>query len=222
MAIQLRLLTTVAVFVCLIVPNSSASILNGDFQNGLLSPWQIQEDFAGESTSVLAKCEEISPNQFVGTLTTGYNTRGIYVVSLLQQNLTIPGDALELVFDYQLIDRGADTSNGNSSFVDQLSVSLLSDKGDVDPILSADKKGETLASKVIEKVALGNGYFRVKTDVAALAGSMNTSIIFDLYDEDDGRLTMAHIDNVAFIIPEPVSIATFIVGSVLLCRKRGN
>jgi len=79
-----------------------------------------------------------------------------------------------------------------------------------------------LASKVIEKISLGNGFFRVRTDITALAGSSNTSIIFDLYDEDDGRLTMANMDNVAFIIPEPVSIVSFMVGSVLLFRKRGS
>lgn len=215
-----RVIGIVIVSVFSTVSPSFASIQNGDFQTGVLDHWVIQEDYIGKSTSELVKCDEIEISQFAGSLVTGYNQYGIYVVSLIQENLVIPHNALEVVFDYKLTDLGNDISSGQSAFNDQLSVSLLSSKGDIGPILAVDKQGSTLTSEVIGITALDNGFFRVHTDIRTLASAANTSIIFDLYDEDDGRLTRVNIDNVAFIVPEPTSLISLLLGGIALARRK--
>ena len=220
MSIRLRFVPTVIVSIIWVVSSSFASIQNGNFQTGSLDYWQIQEDYSEKSASELVKCAEIEISEFAGSLVTGYNQYDIYVVSLVQEDLVIPENALTMVFDYQLIDLGVDMTSGQSPFDDQLSVSLLSSHGDIDPILSVDKQGSTLAPEILGITVLENGFFRVQTDISTLAGSTDTSIIFDLYDEDDGHLTQAYIDNIAFIVPEPASIVSLLIGGLVLAGRK--
>ena len=209
------------VFVCALAFGSSvdAGIVNGDFQTGALTGWLIQEDYATVAGSPLVTTNPINGSEYVGTLMTGYSDHGVYVSSLLQADLTISTFALELVFDFRITDMGPD-SGGEGLFIDQLSVSLLTDGGNVDPLLAVDAQGYTAASEVVSVTDLGNGFFHVVTDILALAGSSASSVIFDLYDEDDGRLTRADIDNVFIVIPEPVAILLLGCGTVFLRSTR--
>ena len=205
----------------LVTPQAQATILNGDFETGNLEGWTMQENYMEVSNSNLVDCTPFGDEGYVATLLTGYTDYGVYVSSLLQENLTIADLAFELVFDYRIADIGPDPGGGGGGFLDQLSVSFLSDKGNIDPLLAVDMDGITLEPLYVKSTEnIGGGFVRVVTDISLFAGASNTSIIFDLYDENDGRLTRVDVDNVNIIIPEPASILFTILGIVILHRSR--
>lgn len=186
---------------------SSASITNGDFTNSL-DGWFVIE---GNGNGYWSAGEAVLYAGF------GFDTVN-HSVSLMQGDdgsltfpapLLVPLDATTLRFDFRFEDIDVDpTESGDSLFGDALFVTVL-DKLDFRLDVAA----------FVAEVITPDGPFSL--DVSHLAGR-EVAIVFDLLDENDGRLSIVHLDNVAFV-PVPAA-GWLIVGGLLplVLRRRGN
>ena len=218
-------------FAFLLVPPQSAHAMffpNGDFEKGDLSHWFVQEDFSDVASSPLVKAVDDGTGNHVGALFT--TSAGVKTATLGRDIGTMPAAAQDLFFDYRLFDVGPDDGGVmtasipslSSSFLDSFTISLLTDSGDLNPILTADNAGFTVIDPSLTSVnLLSNGFYHVNTDVSGLRGANNSKLFFDLADENDGRLTKAWVDNADITVtPEPTTIMLLSCGLMGLMRLR--
>ena len=200
---------------------------NGDFETGNLNNWFVQEDFGDVPSSPQAAVVDDGTGNHVGALF-GTST-GVKTITLGRDIGTMPLSADNLFFDFRNFDAGPDGGISNlstSSFLDSFTISLLTDAGDLNPILTADNTGFTVIDPSLTTVnLLANGFYHVNTNVAGLRGADNSKLFFDLSDEIDGRLTNAWIDNLDLsekstsAVPEPATFVMFVGGLVGLTRS---
>ena len=184
---------------------------NGDFEMGDLSGWFVQEDFSDVGSSSLVNAVDDGTGNHVGEIFTGFTSNGVTTSTLGRDIGTMPLSAQDLFFDFRVIDAG-DDQGGGSNFIDLLTISLLTDSGDLNPILTADTSGFSVINPSLTNVnLLGNGFYRVNTNVSGLKGANNSKLFFDLFDDDDARLTKAWVDNLDLrleenVVPEPATL----------------
>jgi hypothetical protein len=200
---------------------------NGDFETGDLSGYFVQEDFADVGSSPLANAVDDGTGNHVGELLTGFTGNGVTNITLGRDIGTMPLSAENLFFDFRVFDAG-DDAGGGSNFIDLLTIALLTDSGDLNPILTADTAGYSVLDPSLTNVSLlSNGFYRVNTNVSGFGGANNSRLFFDLLDDDDARLTKAWIDNLDLtlqeennVIPEPATMMMLGAGFLSLISMR--
>lgn len=202
-----------------------ALIPNGDFETGNLSGYVSQEDFADVPSSPLVNNVDDGTGNHVGEIKTGFSDTGVTTATLGRIFDTLPADVQDLVFDVKFFDTGFDNppiltlaSAPQFSLLsavpsDVLTVSFLSDSGNLSPLFALNNSGYSIIDPSLTEVsALSNGYYHVKTNLSGLAGATNSAVYFDLLDEDDNRLSKVNVDNVDLtsgnqaVAPEPASM----------------
>jgi hypothetical protein len=200
---------------------------NGDFGTGDLSGYFVQEDFSDVSSSPLANAIDDGTGNNVGELLTGFSSNGVTNITLGRDIGTMPLSSENLFFDFRVFDVG-DDAGGGSNFIDLLTIALLTDSGDLNPILTADTAGYSVLDPSLTSVSLlSNGFYRVNTDVSSFSGANNSRLFFDLFDDDDARLTKAWIDNLDLtlqdgsnVIPEPTTLVMMGAGIISMAGLR--
>lgn len=200
---------------------------NGDFETGDLSGYFVQEDFSDVVSSPLANAVDDGTGNHVGELLTGFTGNGVTNITLGRDIGTMPLSSENLFFDFRVFDAG-DDAGGGSNFIDLLTIALLTDSGDLNPIMTADTAGYSVIDPSLTSVSLlSNGFYRVNTDVSSFSGANNSRLFFDLFDDDDARLTKAWIDNLDLtlqdgsnVIPEPATLVMMGAGIISMAGLR--
>jgi len=200
---------TMGMMLCLSQPAQAMFFPNGDFETADLSGYFVQEDFADVPSSTLVTVIDDGTGNHVAEVKTGFTSDGVFSTTLGRDIGTIPDMAENLYFDFKVSDDGPDFGGGG--FSDFFAVSLLTDLGDLGPIINADTAGFTIFQPTLTTTGLlPSGFIRVVTDISGFRGATNSILLFDLFDEDDGRLTLAQIDNLELgIVPEPATLILF-------------
>jgi hypothetical protein len=197
------------------VATASATVVsNGDFTNGLAG-WTTSEETT--SNVVTSPSSYVTVEQGAAVLTTPSFATNIAIVSL-SQFLSLPAATQTLYTDVSFPQLDADPGSPNNGILDHLQVSWSDDQ---DPafdriFLDIDLFGPTFLDPLATLTDLGNDWLRLTADISGLA-SRQGIIYFDLFNEDDGLITFAAVDNVAVtMVPEPGSFALLAGGIFLL------
>ena len=174
----------------------SADITNGDFSAGLTG-WTTAGPVSDGGGYAL------------------FEEDPLFGVTSLEQEITIPAQALSLSFDYGLFS----TPDGTSGYPlpDRFSAYLL-DAVTRNPLLSRpgltdyffeDRRGFGAFDSTIVTVAGGT----VTLDLTSIAAGTDALVTFDLLGGDDGFATQATVDNVSVsLIPVPGAALLGVVG----------
>lgn len=232
----------IAVVLGVVLSGSSAHALipNGDFEQGNLDGYFVQEDFADVPSSPLVTTSLISPGQTVGQIDTGYTQYGVTTATLARDFGTLPSDVQELFFDVSFADMGPDDDGGIIAAFDSelfalelfdpdtLLVSFGNSTTNLSEFFTLSGAGHTNAAGT-QVETLSNGFFRVKTDISGLANTENNALYFDFRDGDDQRLSRVQVDNIDLktlensVVPEPATMllmAGGILGAGLMRKKK--
>lgn len=203
--------------------SAHALIPNGDFEQGDLTGYFVQEDFLDVASSPLIQNVDDGTGNRVGELSTGFTEFGVTQSSLVRDFGTLPADVQDLVFDVRFFDAGEDNDpilalGSSPEFLaaesldpDILIVSYGSDSGgvfDLFNVTAADFRN----NKSTHVEPLSNGFLRVKSDLSGLSGATNFRLYYDLRDGDDQRLSKVQLDNIDLtsvdksVVPEPATM----------------
>jgi hypothetical protein len=201
------------------VATAAATVVsNGNFANGLTG-WTTSEETTGNV--VTSPSSYVTVEQGAAVLTTPSFATNIAIVSL-SQFLTLPAATQTLYADVSFTMLDADPGSPNNGILDHLQVSWSDDQDSAfDRIfLDIDLFGPTFLDSLAGLTDLGIDGWRLTADISGLA-SRQGIIYFDLFNEDDGLITFAAVDNVAIaMVPEPGTLALLAAGAVMLLLRR--
>lgn len=198
------IILAVSIFVVFCFSNiGSAMVLNGDFETGDLTAW----DTSGPGNIGVV----LDGTNHYALMETGFDPNTWEYITTLSQDFAIPTIPQNLSFDFYFGTNGPDQF---AWFVDALTVSLETTMGDLYDFLIVDDFGMTVNPlATVSSSSVFAGGYNLSLDVSGFAGA-NSTLYFDLWDEDDYADSYAKIDNVmsnADPVPEPATM--FLLGS---------
>jgi hypothetical protein len=170
-------------------PTAEATVVNGDFSDGL-NGWTVESGNVSDGGG-FALFEE----------------HPTIILSTLKQEFTLPDwSRLLLSFDVKMT-AVAGGAYDPFAWPDAFTASLLAPVT-LEPIIA--NPGRTDFFYMDNTGLLTIGKLTINLDLGGLGGR-NAALYFDLIGSDDGMLTSVSVDNVA-IIPEPCSLLLWLVG----------
>jgi hypothetical protein len=173
-------------------PTAEATVVNGDFSNGLHG-WTVE-----------------SGNVINGGGYALFQEHSTQILSTLKQEFTLPNwSSMFLLFDVKM-SAIAGGDYDPFAWADAFTASLL-DPATKKPLIA--NPGRTDFFYMDNTGVLTPATLTIKLDLTGLGlGGRNAVLYFDLMGSDDGMLTNVHLDNVE-IIPEPCSAILWLVGA---------
>jgi hypothetical protein len=201
---------SLSIFLFLLPSLVSATVINGDFSDGL-NGWTTEDLDIGWNISSPSASVYVDSEQAV-LKTQGYLS-DIVLISLYQP-IMVPSLANTLSFDVGFWQGPVDSDDPGDGFPDFLSVSYLDGIDSAFDLffMNYDYHGPYKVNGSL--TYLSSGWYRFSTNISGLSNRSGI-LFFDFFDDLDGYYSTAKIDNVQISVaqvPEPSTITLMAVG----------